>query len=230
MVSASSAKQYSAIAEKYKVSTKRLFNADRYKTILREWAHLSRADTILDIGSGEGTFTNFLGEEFLGSGKIIGIDASREMVELARLEYPHIDFRVESMDELSLGDNSVDFVFSRYVIHYSEDLAKTLSEVCRVTKSGGRFFIKDVHPFYTMFLKESGDYSKKEDVTFRAQQDDAIAVIHPSFTFEEYVNAFSSAGWRLESMHEVYGSEGRGPVVAPYKVPTSVCFVLIKDK
>jgi len=227
-VSASSAKQYSAIAEKYKLSTKRLFNADRYMTILREWAHLSRADTILDIGCGEGTFTNFLGEEFLGSGKMIGIDASKEMVELARVEYPHIDFRVEVMDELSLDDCTVDFVFSRYVVHYSENLTRTLGEVARVTKRGGRFFIKDVHPFYAMFLKDSHDYAKKENVAFRAQQDDEIVVVHPSFTMEEYANAFTAAGWRLESMHEVYGREGGGPRVAPYKVPTSVCFVLVK--
>lgn len=222
-------RQYSVIAQRYRSSTKRVFNKPYYKRIISELVGFNSVGTVLDVGCGEGTYTSFLKDEFTKDGTVIGIDISKEMIDLAKADYPGIDFRLESMDDISLKDETVDFVFSRYAIHYSENLEKTLVEIARITKPGGTFVIKDVHPFYTTFLKPSLDYEKKEDVVFNVQHDDSISVIHPSFTFEEYMNAFTVSGWKLKSIREMYGVEALSPKTAPYRVATSVYFVLVKE-
>ena len=213
----------------YRTSTKQSFDGFKYKQIISDLAGFNVANTVLDIGCGEGTYTHFLKEEFAKDGTVVGIDISKEMIELARNEYPGIEFRLESMDDISLGDNTVDFVFSRYVIHYSRNLHKSLAEIARVTKSGGVFLFKVVHPFYETFLKPSSDYEKKEDVVFTVQHNENINVAHPFFTFEEYINAIILAGWKLKSLREMYGVEALSPKTSPYRVPTSIYFVLVKE-
>lgn len=216
-------------AHQYSESTRRIFDAEKYRKQIKEWVPLpSQVDTILDVGCGEGTYTQFLKEEFPNTKQIIGIDVSPAMIEIAKESFSGIDFKLEGMDNISLENETVDFVFSRLAIHYSEDLPKTMVEIARVTKPGGLFFLKDTHPFYATFLKKSLDYGKKENVRFKTQCDEDIEVIHPSFTFEEYINAISNAGWILLSMHEQYGRGVAGVTTDPYKLPTSVYFVLKK--
>jgi ubiquinone/menaquinone biosynthesis C-methylase UbiE len=222
--------QYAKIATRYSQSTRSSFDAENYRRMLHDWVPLvSKNITILDVGCGEGTFTNFLKEEFTESaGQVIGIDESQEMITLAKESYPDITFLRNRMQGIELPDNSIDFAFSRFAVHYSEDLLVTLTEIARVTKPGGLFFLQDIHPFHVTFLKPSKNYEKKEDVTFRAQCDDDIKLIHPSFTFEEYLNGFSKAGWDIVSFHEIYGRYASGEGIAPYRAPTSMGVVLKK--
>jgi ubiquinone/menaquinone biosynthesis C-methylase UbiE len=221
--------QYARIADKYNVSTRQIFDADKYRRRLTGWMELPKGPKkILDVGCGEGTFTNLLNQEFTDGGSTIGIDVSREMIAHAKTNYPDIDFRVEAMENMSLHDDEIDFVFARFAVHYSLDIRKTLTEINRVTKPGGLFFLKDVHPIHATFLKKSFDYAKKENVNFWAQGDDNIRVIHPTFTLQEYINNFSKTGWNLESIYETYGRDASSEQVAPYRVPTSICFILKK--
>jgi ubiquinone/menaquinone biosynthesis C-methylase UbiE len=221
--------QYAGVAQRYRTSSRRSFAADCYRDLLLNWAGLSdRYSVIVDIGCGEGTFTDFLQDTFPSAGTIVGIDASDDMIRLARNDYPTIDFRVEDMSSLSLPDAAADLVCSRFAVHYSDDLDHTLAEIGRVTMAGGVFVFEDAHPFYATFLKSSLDYERKEDVSFPVLSDDELFVVHPSFTFEEYLNSFTRTGWSLRAIREVYGRHSSGPRVAPRRVPTSVCFVLDK--
>lgn len=223
------ASQYTTIAERYRTSSRRYFDADHYRDLLRNWAGLSdHHSVIVDIGCGEGTFTNFLHGEFPGADNVVGIDASEDMIRLARNDYPAIDFRVEDMCSLSLTDATADLVCSRFAVHYSDNLAHTLAEIGRVTMPGGIFVFEDAHPFYATFLKPSLDYERKEHVRFPVLSDDELSAVHPSFTFEEYITSFRRTGWSLQAMREVYGRHSSGPSVAPQRVPTSLCFLLGK--
>jgi ubiquinone/menaquinone biosynthesis C-methylase UbiE len=222
--------QYSNLVEDYSRGTRQVFESFEYKERLLHWAGLDEYEPrkILDIGCGEGTFTQFLERDFANGVTVIGVDNTKEMVDFARSEYPTIDFRCEDMDHLSLSDDSIDFVFGRFAIHYSNDLTKTLTEIARVTKPGGRFFLKDIHPFYATFYKGSLDYELKEDVTFKTQGDSGVQVTHPTFTISEYSEAFANANWTLKNIHEIYGQDAAGPKIKPFRVPTSICFVLEK--
>lgn len=220
--------QYSSLVEDYSRGTRQVFDSSEYKERLLHWVGLDEHEPrkILDIGCGEGTFTKFLERDFSNGVTVVGVDNTQEMVDFALSEYPTIDFRCEDMNNLTLEDDSVDFVFSRFAVHYSNDLAGTLAEIARVTRSGGRFFLKDIHPFYATFFKDSLDYEQKEDVTFTTQGDSGVQVIHPTFTIEEYSNAFMRAGWTVKGIHEIYGQDASGSKIQPFRVPTSVCFIL----
>ncbi|HSW91987.1 MAG TPA: class I SAM-dependent methyltransferase [Candidatus Saccharimonadales bacterium] len=222
--------QYSNLVEDYSRGTRQTFDSSAYKERLLDWAGLHEHEPrkILDLGCGEGTFTHFLEKDFSNGLTVIGVDNTKEMIDFARSEYPTIDFRCEDMNDLSLGDNSVDFVFSRFAVHYSDNLTETLTEIARVTKPGGRFFLKDIHPFYATFYKSSFDYEQKENATFTTQGDSGVQVTHPTFTMSEYSEAFEGAGWTLRSIHEIYGQDANGPKIQPFRVPTSVCFILDK--
>lgn len=221
------ASQYLELASRYSISTRRTFDTSKYDRLLDEWVPFSESPKlILDIGCGEGTATNFLTKKFPDA-RVIGVDESEEMIKLAQKDYTKAEFVVGTMENIPL-DIKADFVFSRLAIHYSKDLHRTMSEIARVTKKDGLFFIKDTHPFYATFLKKSLAYKKKEDVSFKTQCDDTIEVVHPTFTFEEYINTFTATGWALISMHEQYGKGVLDQATAPYKIPTSVFFVLKK--
>lgn len=222
--------QYSDLVEDYSRGTRQVFDSSEYKERLLHWVGLeeTKSRKILDIGCGEGTFTHFLDRDFANGVTVVGVDNTQEMVDFASSEYPTIDFRCEDMNNLSLGNDSIDFVFSRFAIHYSDNLTKTLTEIARVTKPGGRFFLKDIHPFYATFYKDSFDYEQKENATFTTQGDSGVQVTHPTFTMSEYSEAFANANWTLKAIYEIYGGDANGPKIKPFRVPTSVCFILEK--
>lgn len=229
LISSRNVLQQVAIANKYSQGTRRTFDASKYRQILRDQVPFTAEPrVILDVGCGEGTVTNFLREEFPKADRVIGVDISEEMISIAKKSYQGIEFTVGEMEKIALEDEQADFVFSRLAIHYSQDLTQTSKEIARVTKQGGFFFLKDTHPFFSTFLKSTLDYGKKEDVVFHTQCDDDIEVVHPTFTFEEYINTFTATGWNIISIQEQYGRGAINGRTGPYKVPTSVCFVLQK--
>ena len=48
--------------------------------------------------------------------------------------------------DLQFADNEFDIVISRYALHHFPDIHKSISEVSRVIKSGGYFFVSDPAP------------------------------------------------------------------------------------
>jgi SAM-dependent methyltransferase len=112
-------------------------------------AGLKPGETVLDLGSGAG-FDAFLAAKRVGeSGKVIGVDMTREMVERARnnaekLNISNVDFRLGKIEKLPVDDGSVDVVISNCVVNLSPDKSVVFGEIHRSLKSGGRLVISDV--------------------------------------------------------------------------------------
>ncbi len=92
---------------------------------------LKNKENILDLGCGNGEFTNQLSK----IATVTGIDISEEMIKIAKTSFPHINFLSASIYDLPLKNKSFDSTICLNTIHHIEDLEKAVKELCRVTKN-----------------------------------------------------------------------------------------------
>jgi len=105
--------------------------------------------SVLDIGSGAG-FDLYVAGRLVGeSGRVCGIDLTREMVDLARQNIAasgmnNIEVTHVSSEEIPYSDNTFDTVISNGVINLSPCKQELYQEIFRVLKNGGKLLFADV--------------------------------------------------------------------------------------
>ena len=119
---------------------------------------LVKGERILDLGCGEGYNARILARQ---GAKVVGIDASREMIRLARekeREEPlGIEYHVADAARLSMfAHSSFDIVVAFMSLMDIPDLDGDLREVSRVLKKGGRFLFSITHPCFVRFRDDLG--------------------------------------------------------------------------
>jgi len=121
-------------------------------------ASIQEGEIVLNLGSGVG-FECFLAADNAGkNGKVIGVDASADMVEKARQNafakgYSNVEFRCGKLESLPVKDNSIDVVISNCIINLVPDKDKVFKEAFRVLKNGGRIVVSD-----TVLVKALPDF------------------------------------------------------------------------
>lgn len=106
-------------------------------------------DALLDIGTGTGRLLELLAPR---TKRALGVDASREMLALARARLSErgladrCTVRQADMYRLPLADGSFDAVTLQMVLHYAEDPAAALAEAARVLRPGGLLLVADLAP------------------------------------------------------------------------------------
>jgi SAM-dependent methyltransferase len=105
-------------------------------------------ETILDLGCGNGLLTQDLARAVGPTGRVLGLDASTEMLQAAGNRCDGRDnVRLERgvADALPYGDASIDKAVSVQVFEYFADMRPALAELARVLRPGGRLVIGDLH-------------------------------------------------------------------------------------
>ena len=105
--------------------------------------NIEPGSTVLDVGSGTGVFIPFLSSKVGKNGRLIALDFAEEMLRKARakglngnIEYLHAD-----MTSAPLLEEAFDVAVCYSSFPHFQDKLRTLSEVNRVLKNGGRLFI-----------------------------------------------------------------------------------------
>jgi demethylmenaquinone methyltransferase/2-methoxy-6-polyprenyl-1,4-benzoquinol methylase len=127
----------------------RLFSADRDRAWRRRAARraaLRPGQTALDLCTGTGKLAHEL-LPFVGrSGRVIGIDFSPAMLEVARRREPQVEFRLGDVTHLSEADGSVDAITIAFGLRNLVDRETALREMLRVLRPGGRLVILEFAP------------------------------------------------------------------------------------
>jgi arsenite methyltransferase len=150
-------------------------------------ADLHEGETVLDLGSGAGADVLISARRVGPTGRAIGLDMTDEMLALARANaaqagVENAEFVKGYLEEIPLGDASVDVVISNCVINLAADKARVLREAARVLRPGGRFAVSDV------IADEDMDAATRADM---AQWTGCIA---GALTRREYEAALAAAG------------------------------------
>ena len=201
---------YNAIADDYDKQISDDLNREKleFETITLPGVDDPEGWDILDIGCGSGVQLAYLAERFPQISSLVGVDNSDSLIQIAREKVAdeRCRFEVGSFDELPGDENSFDLVWSRYTLHYTNELDKPFAEIARVLKPGGRAFIMVVHPILEMFKKQSRDYASKETANFNPQTT-SVAVEHVTHKVEDYVNAALGSGLQLTNIEERFGGQ-----------------------
>lgn len=105
-----------------------------------------RADeSVLDIGCGDGKITAEISERVC-NGSVVGIDSSREMIELARRsfnreKYANLVFQVADAQLLPF-EEEFDVVFSNATLHWIKEHRPVISGIQKSLKPDGRILLQ----------------------------------------------------------------------------------------
>lgn len=116
---------------------------DQYNAALLRHAAPRPGERVLDVATGAGQPALSLAPLVGGRGRVVGIDLSEAMVERARERarrerVENVSFEVMDAERLSLADESVDLVTSRFGLQIVTDPDAMLAEARRVLRPGGR--------------------------------------------------------------------------------------------
>ena len=128
----------------------RLDNTWRNKAI----KEILRSDDpfILDLGAGTGDLTFTAAKNIKGSGQIVGLDFSLEMLKLAQSKQNKMkngaktSFIQGSATFSPFKDRAFDGVMTAFVLRNVSDLSLFFAHAFRVLKNGGRFVSLDMFP------------------------------------------------------------------------------------
>jgi SAM-dependent methyltransferase len=152
-------------------------------------ASLKEGETVLDLGAGAGFDCFLAANQVGGTGKVIGIDMTPEMVEKARQNaqkgnYTNVEFKLGEIEDIPVSDDSVDIIISNCVINLSPVKQKVFDEAFRVLKPGGRIMVSDI-----VLLKELPDFIKKSIDAY-------TACVSGALLKEDYIAVIRNAGFQ----------------------------------
>jgi ubiquinone/menaquinone biosynthesis C-methylase UbiE len=99
---------------------------------------------VISIGCGSGVDTRWLADN--GAKRVVGIDISKGLLEIAKTNNPDIEYHEMDMEKLDFPDSSFDLAYSSLAIHYVDDWTLSLKEAYRILRPNGKYVFSCGHP------------------------------------------------------------------------------------
>jgi len=137
----------------------------RWRSQLVKAVRLADPRVILDLATGSGDVAFALSRGLAEQVQILGMDFCQPMLDEAEIKknsrhYANVTFQQGDGLALPLVDNSYDAVTISFGLRNMGDLRKSLSEMRRILRPGGRMFILEFsrparwfRPFYYFYLR-----------------------------------------------------------------------------
>ena len=163
---------------------------------------------ILDAGCGDGEYTEMFR---LKGADAIGCDGSNSVIEIARRKHPLCTFDVVDLSlDFPYNDNSFDVVFSNLVFMDIDPLEKSIEEISRILRKGGKLYFSITHPAFYLADWEKDDFGKiayKKTTSYISHKSvEMIWVTQPVLHYHRpisfYFNLLSKNGLLLLQMYE----------------------------
>lgn len=169
---------------------------------------------VLDLGCGFGEHCKLFVEH--GAAKVVGIDISSKMLEVAQQENsdPKITYLNMAMEDIGQIKESFDIVISSLAFHYVEDFTGVVENIYSLLDTNGVFLFSQEHPMVTCHSggkrwtrDEKGEKIHVNLANYGIEGErnatwfvDNVKVYHR--TFSNIVNTLIEAGFTIEQMIE----------------------------
>ncbi len=176
--------------------------------------------TVLDLGCGFGSDCKYFAEN--GAEKVIGVDISKNMINLAKKN--NSDEKIEyinmSMSEISSLKDTFDLVYSSLAFHYVENFEGLMNDIFHLLNRNGTLLFSQEHPIVTCSVDDSNYYIKDEkgtpcsyvisDYSIPGKRKtfwyvDGVEKYHR--TFSQIINTVINTGFTVEKAEEPLPSE-----------------------
>lgn len=146
------ASEYDAWSSHYDTDVNPTMELDHF--VLRRQNIDFDGKVVVEFGCGTGRHTEWIAPR---CERIVAMDISEGMLEVARKRVPEADFRVHDIgDRWPLEDRSADVVFGDLVLEHLENLEPFFAEARRVLKPEGLLFICELHPVKQLLGVKAG--------------------------------------------------------------------------
>jgi ubiquinone/menaquinone biosynthesis C-methylase UbiE len=113
----------------------------RWGPVVCAEAGVRKGDRVLDVACGTGALTVAAADIVGLAGSVVGLDASPEMLSVARRKPVPVEWLEGRAEALPLPDNAFDAVVSQFGFMFFEDKPQALREMVRVLRPGGRLAV-----------------------------------------------------------------------------------------
>ena len=209
---------YDEIAEEYKRAKQQAWRlCIGHYTLFKLIGDLS-GKSVLDLACGEGFYTRFIKRR--GAARVVGVDISHGMIELARREEERnrlgIDYLVQDAKRLAL-DETFDVVVAGYLLNYAEtysELLEMCSAITRHLKPGCRFVSVNNNPLqqkdyftstrkYGFIKRADGSLNEGTPVDYVFfLSDESFAITNYHLSIETHERAFKTSGFKQVTWYD----------------------------